>query len=325
MKICIIGPGIMSIPPTGWGAVEILIWDYKETLEKLGVSVKIVNTRDNQEIIDQTNEFAPDFIHIQYDEFYHLENSFNCKNVAVTSHYGYLDQPSKHGGYSHLFRGFLDMKCAYIFSLSPTNTREYINSGFPPERIFTIPNGARDDLFNFREECKLPDSSLYLAKVDYRKRQHLFHDLPNLFFAGNIADGRYNKKNYLGEWSKPTLYEHLTDFSNLVLLSDGEGHPLVCLEAMMAGLGLVISEYACANLNTSLPFIDVIPENKIMDIYYVSDTIKSNRSKSIKLRKEIRQYCIDNFSWNKIVGDYLSIVISIINNKKFTQIEKNND
>ena len=35
MKICIVGPGIMPIPPTGWGAVEILIWDYKETLEKL--------------------------------------------------------------------------------------------------------------------------------------------------------------------------------------------------------------------------------------------------------------------------------------------------
>ena len=36
MKISIIGPGIMPIPPTGWGAVEILIWDSKNDLEKLG-------------------------------------------------------------------------------------------------------------------------------------------------------------------------------------------------------------------------------------------------------------------------------------------------
>jgi hypothetical protein len=28
LKISIIGPGIMPIPPTGWGAVEILFWDY---------------------------------------------------------------------------------------------------------------------------------------------------------------------------------------------------------------------------------------------------------------------------------------------------------
>ena len=36
MKIVLIGPGIMPIPPTGWGAVEILVWDTKIALEKLG-------------------------------------------------------------------------------------------------------------------------------------------------------------------------------------------------------------------------------------------------------------------------------------------------
>ena len=32
MKIVLIGPGIMPIPPTGWGAVEILVWDTKLSL-----------------------------------------------------------------------------------------------------------------------------------------------------------------------------------------------------------------------------------------------------------------------------------------------------
>ena len=44
MRIAIVGPGIMPIPPSGWGAVEILIWDSKVALEKLGHQVKIVNT-----------------------------------------------------------------------------------------------------------------------------------------------------------------------------------------------------------------------------------------------------------------------------------------
>jgi hypothetical protein len=43
MKISIIGPGIMQIPPVGWGAVESLIWDYKISLEKLGHKVQIIN------------------------------------------------------------------------------------------------------------------------------------------------------------------------------------------------------------------------------------------------------------------------------------------
>ena len=36
MKITLIGPGIMEIPPKGWGAVEILICDTKNALEELG-------------------------------------------------------------------------------------------------------------------------------------------------------------------------------------------------------------------------------------------------------------------------------------------------
>ena len=70
MKICIVGPGIMPIPPTGWGAVEIIIWDYKQILEKLGHEVIIVNTRDPREIINTCNSHSPDVIHVQYDEHF---------------------------------------------------------------------------------------------------------------------------------------------------------------------------------------------------------------------------------------------------------------
>ena len=52
MKIVLIGPGIMPIPPTGWGAVEILVWDTKIALEKLGHEVLIINTKNGREIID---------------------------------------------------------------------------------------------------------------------------------------------------------------------------------------------------------------------------------------------------------------------------------
>ena len=45
MKVSIVGPGIMPIPPTGWGAVEILIWDQKLALEKLGHEVQMIFLR----------------------------------------------------------------------------------------------------------------------------------------------------------------------------------------------------------------------------------------------------------------------------------------
>ena len=39
MKIALIGPGIMPIPPNNWGAVESLIWDQYEYLKEKGIHV----------------------------------------------------------------------------------------------------------------------------------------------------------------------------------------------------------------------------------------------------------------------------------------------
>ena len=72
MKITLVGPGLMPIPPTGWGAIEILVWDYKQTLEELGHEVQIVNTTDLNAALHQINSFDPDFVHIQYDDYVHL-------------------------------------------------------------------------------------------------------------------------------------------------------------------------------------------------------------------------------------------------------------
>jgi len=306
MKICIVGPGIMSIPPIGWGAVEILIWDYKETLEKLGHEVVIINTRNQREIIELCNYHNPDFVHIQYDEFFQVCDLINCNNIAITSHFGYLDQEDKYDHYyGRIMSGFVNMSKAKIFALSPSIAKKYKEKGFDENRLRIVPNGVRDDLFIYDENCKYPDKSIYLAKVEPRKRQYIYQNINSLYFAGNCSESRFNTQNpnYLGEWSKDQLYNNLTKYANLVLLSDGEAHPLVCLEAMSAGLGLVISEWATANLDLSLPFIDVIPESKINDIDYVENVIKSNRDKSINMRKEIRDYVISNFSWERIVKD----------------------
>ena len=111
------------------------------------------------------------------------------------------------------------------------------------DNLYINPNGVNSKAFYFNDIPKYSDRSIYLAKIDYRKRQHLFQSIDSLWYAGNIADQRFNtNKNYLGEWSKETLYNELTNYGNLVLLSDGEAHPLVCMEALACGLGVVVSQ-----------------------------------------------------------------------------------
>jgi len=309
MKISIIGPGFMSIPPVGWGAVESLIWDYTENLKKYGHDVQIVNTYNLQEIVDSVNSFDPDFVHMQYDDYAFLMPYIQCKRKALTTHYAYTEQYEKHPEYHGILHEIINGNF-YVFCLSENIKNTYLKLGVANDRLFITPNGAREDLFIFKEECERKDKSIYLAKIDYRKRQFLFQNIKSLYFAGNLSDDRFdsNNINYLGEWNKDFLYSNLTNYANLILLSDGEADPLVTKEALMAGLGLVISEYSTANLDLSLPFIDVISENKINDIEYIENIIKSNRKKSIKMRKEIKKYAIDNFSWNIIIKEYLNLI-----------------
>jgi len=303
----------MPIPPKGWGAVESLIWDYYEELTKLGHEVQIVNSPDRQTIVNEVNSFNPDFVHLQYDDLYPVLSSIECKNKAATSHFGYLEQPNLYNSYWSIYHGFVegDFK---IFCLSKEISEIYRKGGVSEDRLFVTPNGARYDLFKYKEISEKPEKSIYLAKITDRKKQYIYQDLFFIDFAGNIDDNRFNtnRDNYLGEWEKSTLYENLTNYSNLVLLSDGEAHPLVCCEALMCGLGLVISEFSTANLDLSLPFIDVIPTDKLGDLNYVSDVIKQNQKKSIGMRKEIRKYGIDNFSWESIIKKYENTVKSIL-------------
>jgi len=310
MKICIIGPGILPIPPSGWGAVEILIDDYRKNLEKLGHEVFIVNTTVRQHIIGLTNALSPDFVHIQYDDFVHIIPYIECKNVAITSHYGYIEQPDRWDShYRKIFWDFVN-STAKLFCLSPGIAEVYRKANVPEDRLFVTPNGVRTDLFRFADKPKHSNRSMYLAKIDYRKRQHIYQNIPDLYFAGGCHDDRFDKNNprYLGHWSKEKLYNSLTEYANLVLLSDGEAHPLVCMEALAAGLGLVISECAAANLDLSLPFIDVIPDKRLDDTAYVEQIINSNKTTSISMRHDIRKYA-ETFSWETTVaGAYTSSI-----------------
>ena len=306
MKVSIVGPGIMPIPPTGGGAVEILIWDQKLALEELGHEVRIVNTASGIEILKEINEFRPDFVHVQYDDFVELCPYIQYPN-AITSHFGYLEQPNKWDYYGpRVASKFAQIK-PNIFCLSPGIKNVYEKEmGIPSDQLFVTPNGVNVDKFKFEKLPLTEDmpKSIYLAKIDYRKRQHMFQSIQSLYYAGNNADPRFDTGiNYLGEWSKEQLYKNLTEYGNLVLLSDGEAHPLVCLEAFAAGLGVVISQWAAANLDLDKDFITVIPEDKINDMEFIDTELVRNRYYSVNHRPEIREYA-ESFSWTKVVEKY---------------------
>lgn len=318
MKVLLIAPGIMPIPPTGWGALEILIWDLKENLERLynDVEVLIINTPNMNEIIYHSNRINPDIVHIHYDVFYKVVPYIQCKNIILTSQYGYLEQKSIwFQGYHDIFKGFLTSS-AYIHCVSDGIKKVYEEHGFPENKLIVIPNGANINNFKFYEKAFYEDKTIYLGKIEHRKRQYVYQSLPFIHFAGNYADEKFypNNPNYLREWSKDILYENLSKYANLMLLSDGECHPLVVAEALICGLGVVVSEYAAANLDAKLPFITIIPTDKLDDIEYISEKALENQKIAITMRKDIREYGIKTFGWTAIATSYYEMYHKIIKN-----------
>jgi len=314
MRIYLIGPGLSPIPPTGWGAVESLIWDYYENLLKIGIDVTIINNRDLNQVIVQCNTESPDVVHIMYDDYAVIAPYLAAKKIIYTSHYAYVTHPEFEKKYKYYFQNIFkpvieNQRFLTIHSISPMMNTVYEKYGFRG-KIETVYNGAREDKFRFSETPSKLNKSVYVAKVEFRKSQYKYQDLTDIDFVGNYFDSPFDIKapNYLGEWSKSTLYESLTDYGNLILLSEGEADPLVVKEALIAGLGVVVSECSSANLDLSLPFITVIPNEKLLDLDFISQKIKENRAVSISARSQIREYAMEKFAWSSIIKKYLSLL-----------------
>ena len=310
MKICLIGPGIMPIPPEGWGGAEALIWNLKCELEKQGHEVLIVNTKDLRDINQTVNDWNPDFVHLHYDVYADIMPYINSPR-AITSHYPYLDFPEKRKGYEWIFHKFAKNH-SYIFSLSDRNTSHFKKFGVKEELLWDWWGGVSEDAFHFTKQPKLGNKTICLGKIEQRKMQTYLQTVsPDIMFAGPIADARFSPSSskYLGIWSRDQVYSELTHYGNMILFSDGEAAPQVIMEALVAGLGVVVSEEGSANLDTSLPFIDVVKTS--WSQLKVAEVLNKNRETSVKMRDEIRDYGIKRFGLSRCTSKYIDKINEI--------------
>lgn len=314
MKIILVAPGHTCIPPKGWGAVEIIVWEYYNRLNKIdGIQAIIINEKNKQNIINKINNHTPDVVHIMYDDHINIVGGIKCERIIYTSHYAYLTNKNrlKNSSYVNFIKELMRHKNrVVVFAISQQIKDVYISYGYPEKMITVIHNGAAVDLFSYDKIPQYKNKAICVGKIEQRKRQYLAQGIEFIDFVGNYMNSKFNTKlpNYKGEWNKDKLYKSLTNYTTLVHLSDGEADPLVVKEALAAGLGLVISEVSTANLDLSLDFIDVIPESKINDMNYIEDMVKNNMKKSLPKRDIIRKYAIEKFSWETILSKYIQTI-----------------
>lgn len=312
MRIVLVGNGYLPIPPPAWGAIEILIWDLFNYMKNLGHDVLIVNTRNESDVILEIIKFNPDVIHVHAPRFYNILNSINCKAKIASS------QDTQET--SDVFKGFVNGRF-YILTVSDELKKKYIDNGRDSSTIYVTPNGIDSNLFQYNDFCIYPGRSIYLGMIEERKKQYKYQGINSIYFAGRCCCSKFNTRNprYMGEWTKDMVYSFMTCFANLVMLSSAEAHCLAVSEALICGLGVVISEATSANLDTSKPWITVIPNDKLDDIEYVEEQIRINRKISIIHRSEIRKHALETISWNTRINNYINAYEDILRKKSSSE------
>jgi len=244
MKIVNVTPGIIPIPPNGWGAVEKIIWEIHRNLQKLG----------HESIISYLDDVPQDadIVHI------HVANLANMAHdrgipyyFTFHDHHAYL-----YGKNSLLYKENLKAIKNSVKSFVPAKYLVDYFEGIP--EYFS--HGVDTEYFTIRDE-KPTHSLLCVANNGYASNQSIdrkgFGIAIEAACALNLPitiAGPSNNKNYFN--SNPPTYDKLTILYDLneeelltlyknhsIFLHPSEleaGHPnLTLLEALSCGLPIV--------------------------------------------------------------------------------------
>jgi glycosyltransferase involved in cell wall biosynthesis len=314
MKIAIVAWGYNPKPPLS-NSIYTLMYEYKSCLDELGYEVDILNEKDPEKVIEHINNSNYDFVHSHAYNFVDVFNHKLKQKYCFTSHYGYLLKESRWDEeFRQVFKSYIDAPGI----ITPSNFSKdfFINKGYAGF-LKCQPNGIDTNKINFKKEGN--NKAVCLGWIQPRKQQRLLAEIIDgklsLDFVGPLDDPDFTEGSttkHLGIWSLEQVYKNLTDYSCLVLISDGEVAPLVILEALAAGLCIVISESASANLHTK-EFIKVLPDDILTNATpenktIISETIIEMIEKNSTYRQEIATYAKENFDFSHLIKNYIQII-----------------
>ncbi len=319
MKMAFVAGGYIPTPPAS-SSILNLIQEYKYHSEKKGHQVDVFNDPDVQQVVATINAGGYDFVHLHAGGFVSEFNQNLQHRFCFTSHAGHLFQLDQWDDlFKQEFQAYLN--APGIIALSPASKKLFMDAGYAGY-ISTQINGI--DTTKVDRQVKGNGKAICLGWIQPRKQQRLLANTVDgkvaIDFVGTLDDPDFvegTTTKYLGVWSLEDVYRRLTEYSCLVLISSGEVAPLVVLEAMAAGLSLVVSESASANLAIK-DFIKVLPDHILVDPtlanqQIVCESITAQIANNQLFRPAIIDYVQSTFDFSQTIENYDRIIHEFTN------------
>jgi glycosyltransferase involved in cell wall biosynthesis len=299
-RLCLVASGKIPIPPPGWGAVELVIWHTKLAMEARGWTVDILNAN---------RKWVPWLLLMRwlrgrrYDWVY-VHNEMACPGVArLEPLLGYRQVALSHSGFDDpaeipTTKWFRKLSACRRHVVLTSELREHLTAD-PANRVVAIPNGVGVE--RFRQHAEGNGRAICLGQIGVRKRQATLAALVRpeiLDFVGPLDPKAPveahlpPEASWLGTWTREQVATEIGRYSALVLISESEAQPLVCIEALACGLSVVGSPAALRGLDLSQPFVTLVERDEDVAAA-VRNAVRGNPS----VRDLARTYARENFAW----------------------------
>jgi alpha-maltose-1-phosphate synthase len=345
VKVLLVGTGAYPIPPTGYGAIERVLFEYRQALERAGQTVEVLNEVHGPGALAEYR-FAlrvPSLLRRQSYDIVHVSTPVVANRLAGAGIPFVYTSHSRHWfwrpRWTHRWGFWLERRATRRAAAVVALTRDVeaaIRATMPPDSappVYVVPYGVSSDDYSASWDVRNGRRALGVGLIDPLKRWEVAAEALQgtgieLHIAGPVEDRAYADRlqsagtflHLLGEVDEARLRRLYAESDMLVHPSLVEVLPRAVLEAMASSLPVIGS----AAVGTAFPEgrggLIAPRAASARDVVQFFRVSAQRLTADPRLRREMgeaaREVAVDTYSWDRVVSAHLEVYRAVAEQRR---------